>query len=44
MTLFLWSIAVLLVVAGIVGTVVPVLPGPVLVFAGLFLAAWIDGF
>jgi uncharacterized protein YqgC (DUF456 family) len=44
MTLFLWSIAVLLVVAGIVGTVVPVLPGPVLVFAGLLLAAWIDGF
>jgi len=26
------------------GIVVPALPGPVLVYAGLFLAAWIDGF
>lgn len=40
----LWIAAVLLVVVGIVGTVLPALPGAVLVFAGLLLAAWADGF
>jgi len=44
MTALLWILAVLLVVAGMAGIVVPALPGPVLVYAGLFLAAWIDGF
>lgn len=44
MTILLWIIAGLLVIAGIIGTVLPALPGPVLVFAGLLLAAWIDGF
>ena len=37
-------LAALLVLAGLAGTVLPVLPGPPLVFAGLFLAAWADGF
>jgi uncharacterized protein YqgC (DUF456 family) len=44
MTTLLWILAVLLVIIGLVGIVVPALPGPVLVFAGLLLAAWIDGF
>ena len=44
MTILLWIIAVILVIAGLVGTVMPALPGPVLVFAGLLMAAWIDGF
>lgn len=44
MTVFLWILAGVLVAAGIIGTVLPVLPGPVLVFGGLLLAAWIDGF
>jgi uncharacterized protein YqgC (DUF456 family) len=44
MTVILWVIAVVLVIAGIIGTVAPVLPGPVLIFAGLLMAAWIDGF
>ena len=44
MTALLWIIAGMLVVAGILGTVAPALPGPVLVFAGLLMAAWIDGF
>lgn len=44
MSILLWSIAVILVVIGMLGTVVPALPGPVLVFAGLLMAAWIDGF
>lgn len=44
MDILLWTIAVLMIVAGVVGTVVPMLPGPLLVFAGLLLGAWIDGF
>jgi uncharacterized protein YqgC (DUF456 family) len=39
-----WVAAVLLVVAGVAGTVFPALPGAPLVFAGLLLAAWVDGF
>lgn len=39
-----WLLAFLLVVVGLVGTVAPLLPGPPLVLAGLWLAAWIDGF
>jgi uncharacterized protein YqgC (DUF456 family) len=42
--LLLWILAVALVLTGVVGTVVPGLPGAVLVLAGLALAAWIDGF
>jgi len=40
----LWGISVLLVLAGIVGVVLPLLPGALLVFGGLLLAASIDGF
>jgi len=36
--------ALILVIAGLVGTVLPVLPGVLLVFGGLFLAAWADDF
>ena len=41
-----WQIivAILLVVAGVAGTVLPMLPGAPLVFAGLLLAAWQGGF
>jgi uncharacterized protein len=39
-----WLLAVALVVTGVVGTVLPALPGPILVFAGVFVAAWADGF
>jgi len=39
-----WLLAVILIAAGIAGTILPALPGPPLVFAGLLLAAWIDGF
>ncbi len=38
------ALAALLVVAGLVGTVLPVVPGVLLVFGGLFLAAWAEGF
>jgi hypothetical protein len=42
--LLVWAFAAALVVVGVVGTVMPALPGALLVFAGLFLMAWIDGF
>jgi len=40
----LWLLAIVLVLVGIVGTVMPALPGPILVFAGLLAAAWADDF
>jgi uncharacterized protein len=43
-TVVLWILAVSLVVVGVVGTVLPALPGAILVFAGVALAAWIDDF
>lgn len=39
-----WVLAVALIVAGVAGTFLPVLPGAALVFGGMLLAAWIDGF
>ena len=39
-----WLLAGLLIIAGLVGTVVPALPGAPLVFAGLFFGAWIGDF
>jgi uncharacterized protein YqgC (DUF456 family) len=37
-------LATLLVMAGLVGVVVPAVPGTILIFAGLLLAAWSDEF
>jgi uncharacterized protein YqgC (DUF456 family) len=39
-----YLLAVVLVIVGLAGTVLPVIPGGLLVFAGLFVAAWADGF
>ncbi len=44
MNTVLWIVAVLMIVVGVAGTVLPALPGVMLVFAGIALAAWIDGF
>lgn len=44
MTILLWIFAVLLVLAGLAGLVLPALPGPLLLFAGLFLGAWAEAF
>lgn len=41
---WLWVLAIVLIVLGVVGTFLPVLPGAALVFAGMLLAAWIDHF
>ena len=37
-------LAALLVLLGLAGTILPILPGILLVFAGLFLAAWAEDF
>jgi uncharacterized protein len=39
-----WLLAAALVLGGLAGAVLPALPGVPLVFAGLWLAAWIDGY
>lgn len=44
MSVFLWALAVVLVVIGLIGVVLPALPGTWLIFGGLLLAAWADGF
>jgi uncharacterized protein YqgC (DUF456 family) len=44
MTTSLWIAAVLLIIVGIAGTVLPALPGIPLIFGGILLAAWIDDF
>lgn len=43
-TILWWLLAGLVVIAGLAGTIVPALPGIPLIFLGLFLVAWIDGF
>ncbi|MGN6513777.1 MAG: DUF456 domain-containing protein [Lysobacteraceae bacterium] len=40
----LYVIAAVLVLVGVAGIVLPALPGVPLVFAGMLLAAWADGF
>ena len=44
MTAILWIAAIALIAIGVAGTVLPAVPGAVLVFGGIALAAWIDGF
>ncbi len=43
-TVLFWILAVVLVIIGFAGTVLPALPGAPLVFLGLFVAAWGDSF
>jgi uncharacterized protein YqgC (DUF456 family) len=43
-SVWLWLLALVLVVVGIAGSVLPALPGVPLVFAGLVAGAWADGF
>jgi uncharacterized protein YqgC (DUF456 family) len=40
----LWVLCVVLILLGLAGTVLPVLPGTLLVWAGIVLGAWIDDF
>jgi uncharacterized protein YqgC (DUF456 family) len=40
----LWILSVVLIVVGLAGAVLPVLPGAALILAGTVLGAWIDDF
>lgn len=44
MTTLLWLLSAALIGLGLAGTVLPVLPGTVLVWGGILLGAWIDDF
>jgi len=44
MTILFWILAVTLILTGLAGIVFPGVPGTVLIFAGLLVAAWADGF
>jgi hypothetical protein len=41
---WLWLLAWSLIAIGVAGTILPILPGLPVVFAGMVLAAWIDDF
>ncbi|MDX2418207.1 MAG: DUF456 domain-containing protein [Xanthomonadales bacterium] len=43
-TVLWWILAALIVISGLIGVVVPALPGIPIMFAGLVLAAWSTGF
>ncbi len=43
-TILLWVLAAALVLVGLAGLFFPVIPGAVLVFAGLVVAAWVEDF
>jgi uncharacterized protein YqgC (DUF456 family) len=43
-SLILWMVASLFTVAGLAGLLLPLLPGAPLLFLGLFLGAWAEGF
>ena len=44
MSALLWIAAIVLIAIGLAGIVLPALPGTILIFAGLVLAAWADHF
>jgi uncharacterized protein YqgC (DUF456 family) len=44
MTVLLWILGVALIIIGITGLFLPVIPGAVVLFAGLAVAAWADDF
>jgi uncharacterized protein YqgC (DUF456 family) len=43
-SIILWILATISLIFGIAGLVFPLLPGPFLIFIGLFLAAWVEEF
>ena len=43
-TIFLWMFSAVLTAIGLCGLIVPVIPGPILLLAGLILAAWAEHF
>jgi hypothetical protein len=43
-SILLWILAASFVAIGMAGTILPVLPGPSLIFFGLVMGAWAEGF
>ena len=41
MDIFVWSIAIILMLVGLVGSVVPLMPGTTLILAGVLLQKWL---
>ena len=39
-----WGLAILLIVGGLVGTIYPLLPGVPMIFIGMWIGAWVDGY
>src|SRR5262245_18180901 len=44
MTILLWILASAMVLVGLIGVAMPALPGHILIFAGLLVRAWANGF
>jgi uncharacterized protein YqgC (DUF456 family) len=44
MTVLLWIVAAVMVIVGLIGVVMPALPGHMLILAGLVVGAWAEGF
>ncbi len=42
--ILLWTSAIILIVIGMVGIVFPLLPGTTFLFAGMWLAAWLENY
>ena len=42
--IILWIVAIVLVIGGMAGLLFPVLPGAPILFGGLLVAAWAEGF
>ena len=43
-TILIWTLAIVLILSGLAGMVLPALPGPPLLFGGLLTAAWVEDF
>ncbi len=44
MDILIWLLAILLILIGLAGLILPALPGPIVLFAGLWAAAWAESF
>jgi uncharacterized protein YqgC (DUF456 family) len=44
MNWLLYTLAYFVIMVGFAGSILPVLPGPLLIWAGILLWAWVDGF
>ena len=42
--ILIWILTLVLIVVGLIGLVLPALPGPAMLFGGLWMAAWVEEF